>query len=56
MDGADTAMLAAVDAGEARNISTGTRVKARWADERIGSIRDLICFEITPSAGGGAGQ
>jgi uncharacterized protein len=47
LDGADTAMLAAVDAGEASNISTGTRVKARWADERVGSIRDLQYFEVT---------
>jgi uncharacterized protein len=50
LDGADTAMLAAVDAGEARNISTGARVKARWADERVGSIRDLICFDIEVEA------
>lgn len=47
LDGADTAMLGAVDAGEASKIATGTRVKARWADERIGSIRDLVCFEVT---------
>jgi uncharacterized protein len=47
LDGADTSMLAAVDAGEASKISTGARVKARWADERVGSIRDLICFEVT---------
>jgi uncharacterized protein len=47
LDGADTGMLAAVDAGDASKISTGARVKARWADERVGSIRDLICFEVT---------
>jgi hypothetical protein len=46
LDGADTAMLAAVDAGEASNIRAGSRVKARWADERVGSIRDLLCFEV----------
>jgi hypothetical protein len=46
LDGADTAMLAAVDAGDPANISTGARVKARWADERVGSIRDLVCFEV----------
>jgi uncharacterized OB-fold protein len=45
LDGADTGMLAAVDAADASAISTGMRVKARWADERVGSIRDLICFE-----------
>jgi uncharacterized OB-fold protein len=46
LDGADTSMLAAVDAGDASKIATGTRVKARWADERVGSIRDLVCFEV----------
>jgi uncharacterized OB-fold protein len=46
-DGADVAFLAAVDAGSPDAISTGAKVKARWADERVGSIRDLICFEVT---------
>src|SRR5581483_2827285 len=44
LDGADTGMLAAVDAGSAGAMKTGMRVKARWADERVGSIRDLTCF------------
>jgi uncharacterized OB-fold protein len=48
LDGADTAMLAAVDAGDAANISTGARVRARWAENRVGSIRDLVCFELAP--------
>jgi uncharacterized OB-fold protein len=46
LDGADTSMLAAVDAGEPAKISTGARVQARWADERVGSIRDLVCFDV----------
>jgi uncharacterized OB-fold protein len=46
LDGADTSLLAAVDAGSADAIRTGARVKARWADERIGSIRDLVCFDL----------
>ena len=46
-DGADTAFLSAVDAGSRDAISTGTKVKARWADDRVGSIRDLVCFEVT---------
>ena len=46
LDGADTAMLAAVDAGSEGAISTGARVTARWADERVGSIRDLVCFDL----------
>jgi uncharacterized OB-fold protein len=44
LDGADTALLHAVDAGSPSHISTGMRVQARWRDERIGSIRDLECF------------
>jgi uncharacterized OB-fold protein len=50
LDGADTAMLAAVDAGAASALTTGMRVRARWADERVGSIRDLTCFEPEASA------
>jgi hypothetical protein len=45
LDGADTAMLAALDVGAASDVHTGMRVTARWATERVGSIRDLICFE-----------
>lgn len=45
LDGADTGMLAAVDVADASAISTGMRVRARWADDRVGSIRDLVCFE-----------
>jgi uncharacterized OB-fold protein len=52
LDGADTGLLAAVDAGSADAMSTGMRVKARWADERVGSIRDLVCF-VLPEAGAG---
>ena len=45
LDGADTAMLHAVDAGSAAAMRTGMRVRPRWAAERIGSIRDIECFE-----------
>jgi uncharacterized OB-fold protein len=45
LDGADTAMLHAVDAGSAGAMRTGLRVRARWADRRVGSIRDIACFE-----------
>jgi uncharacterized OB-fold protein len=44
LDGADTGMLAAVDVPDASAVSTGMRVTARWAAERVGSIRDLVCF------------
>jgi uncharacterized OB-fold protein len=45
LDGADTAMLHAVDAGSAAAMRTGMRVRPRWAGERVGSIRDIECFE-----------
>jgi uncharacterized protein len=52
LDGADTAMLHAVDAGSAAAMQTGMRVRPRWADERVGSIRDLACFEPGEAAAG----
>jgi uncharacterized OB-fold protein len=45
LDGADTGMLHAVDAGSPDRMSTGMRVRVRWAAEPIGSIRDIECFE-----------
>ncbi|HEX3921858.1 MAG TPA: OB-fold domain-containing protein [Streptosporangiaceae bacterium] len=45
LDGADTAMLHAVDAGSAQAMRTGMRVRARWADSPVGHIRDIVCFE-----------
>ena len=62
LDGADTAMLHAVDAGSAAAMRTGLRVRARWAASRVGSIRDIECFEpcdeplvSTPDEAGTAG-
>lgn len=45
LDGADTAMLHAVDAGGAGEMKTGMRVRARWRDSRTGEMADLACFE-----------
>jgi uncharacterized protein len=45
LDGADTAMLHAVDAGSPAAMRTGLRVRARWSATRTGSIRDIACFE-----------
>jgi uncharacterized OB-fold protein len=45
LDGADTGMLHAVDAGSIDKMSRGMRVKARFADERKGHITDITCFE-----------
>jgi hypothetical protein len=44
-DGADTAMLHAVDAGDESRMSTGMRVRVRWRDETAGEIQDIACFE-----------
>lgn len=46
LDGADTSMLAALDV-DRDQVRTGLRVKARWAETRVGSIRDLECFEAS---------
>ncbi|MGY4098436.1 Zn-ribbon domain-containing OB-fold protein [Nocardia sp. R16R-3T] len=45
LDGADTTLLHAVDVAAPGDIHTGLRVVARWADETIGSIKDIACFE-----------
>jgi len=45
LDGADTAMLHAVDAGSAAMMHTGMRVRVRWAASTVGHIRDIACFE-----------
>jgi len=45
LDGADTAMLHAVDAGSAAAMRTGMRVRVRWAEATVGHIRDIACFE-----------
>lgn len=44
LDGADTAMLHAVDAGSIDAMATGMRVVPRWAAEREGQITDIACF------------
>jgi uncharacterized OB-fold protein len=54
LDGADTAMLHAVDAGSAAAMRTGLRVRPRWAERPAGSIRDIACFEPCDGPGGAA--
>ncbi len=41
LDGADTPLLHAVDAGSPDLMHTGMRVEARWASERVGDIREV---------------
>ena len=60
LDGADTALLHAVDAGSPDAMSTGARVAARWVDEPAGAITDIACFvpgdREDMVAGGGADE
>ena len=52
LDGATRPLFHAVDVAAADEMSTGMRVQVRWADERVGHINDIACFEpltdITP--------
>ncbi|KAA6223261.1 DNA-binding protein [Streptomyces albofaciens JCM 4342] len=52
LDGADTALLHALDAAGPDAVRTGMRVRVRWAGERTGAITDIACFE--PYEGGAA--
>lgn len=45
LDGADTSLLHAVDAGTPDRMRTGMRVRVRWAERTVGHIRDITCFE-----------
>ncbi|MGW6399892.1 Zn-ribbon domain-containing OB-fold protein [Streptomyces sp. NPDC055134] len=45
LDGADTALLHALDAPGPDAVTTGMRVRVRWAAERTGAITDIACFE-----------
>jgi len=44
LDGADTALLHAVDAGSEDGMASGMRVTVRWADATEGRIQDIACF------------
>ena len=44
-DGADTAMVHAVDAGSIDKMSTGMTVQPRWRAEAHNMIDDLACWE-----------
>ncbi|WP_262704655.1 MULTISPECIES: Zn-ribbon domain-containing OB-fold protein [Streptomyces] len=53
LDGADTALLHALDAPGPDAVRTGMRVRIRWAAEREGAITDIACFEPYDGAEGG---
>ena len=50
LDGADTPLLHAVDAGSADAISTGARVHVHWVDEPVGAITDIAYFALGDEA------
>ncbi|WP_141013181.1 Zn-ribbon domain-containing OB-fold protein [Nocardioides sambongensis] len=54
LDGADAPILHAVDVSAPDQITTGMRVRARWAAERTGLITDVV-FEPADAAGTAAG-
>ncbi|MFJ2770685.1 Zn-ribbon domain-containing OB-fold protein [Streptomyces sp. NPDC087300] len=45
LDGADTALLHALDVPGPDDVRSGMRVRIRWAAERVGAITDIACFE-----------
>jgi uncharacterized OB-fold protein len=51
LDGADTAMLHAVDAGSAEAMRTGMRVRPRWSLRTTGDIHSIACFEPCDAPG-----
>ncbi|MEI7057281.1 OB-fold domain-containing protein [Nocardioides sp. CCNWLW239] len=42
IDGADTPWLHAIEADSPGDIETGMKVRAKWAEERTGSVTDLV--------------
>ena len=46
LDGADVPMVHCVAADGEEQLSTGARVRAVWAEETIGFISDIRCFEL----------
>ncbi len=50
LDGADTSVLHVVDAPGPEALSTGARVRIRWAAEPTGAITDIECFELDGGA------
>ena len=57
VDGADAPILHAVDVTSPEQMSSGMRVRVRWAEERVGAITDIACFAPdTSGSGGGEGS
>src|SRR6476661_3229651 len=45
LDGADVPLLHALDVASHEEVTTGMRVRVRWAEERVGAITDIEAFE-----------
>jgi uncharacterized OB-fold protein len=45
LDGADTALLHALDCGTADRATPGARVRIKWRAETTGHLSDIECFE-----------
>ncbi|MZD07734.1 DNA-binding protein [Streptomyces sp. SID5785] len=56
LDGADTALLHALDVPGPDAVRTGLRVRIRWAAEREGAITDIACFEPADDTEPAAGE
>jgi uncharacterized OB-fold protein len=56
LDGADTSMLHAVDAGSAERMRTGMRVRPRWSGPGGTGITDIACFEPNEAGADADGQ
>ncbi|NHC21706.1 DNA-binding protein [Nocardioides sp. IC4_145] len=50
LDGADAPMVHALDVSSPDQVRTGMRVRVRWAEERVGAITDVACFEPAEDA------
>ena len=51
LDGADVPLIHCVAAAAETDLATGDRVRAVWADQTIGFITDIRCFERIPAVG-----
>jgi uncharacterized OB-fold protein len=56
LDGADAPFLHALDVASPAEVRTGMRVRVRWAEERVGAITDIACFEPVLPGGRAASE
>jgi uncharacterized OB-fold protein len=52
LDGATKPFFHALDVSSPDEVTTGMRVRVRWAEERAGAITDILCFEPVDGDGG----